>query len=150
MVCAYLRVTEANDVEVWRRRVDEEVCANGRRVFGDGAQGSGRRRAGCNGARRVEELGDSANGSRRSRRTSASIVLGAVAEGDEDELQVRVYGGRRRQCVGGLLECGDVARVACGSVGPAGPHGIWETGFGRELEHGYRQGNEGESPCEDD
>jgi hypothetical protein len=102
-----LCVAEADDVEVGRAVVDEEVRADGLCGFLDCAERACRC-AGVvgHGARGVEELRDGADGGRgRGQVRAARVVLRAFAQGDEDELQVRGWG---RKGAGWLRQAGEI------------------------------------------
>lgn len=99
-----LRVPEANDVEVRRRTVHEEVHANRRRVLVDGAEVAASHCAGgidegCDGS---DGHGDGIGSS-----IGAGKVLGTGSLGDQDECQAR---GDSRERVGRLRDSGQVAR----------------------------------------
>lgn len=110
-----LCITEADDVEVRSRGVDEEVCADALGGFLDATELDG----GCTGrvyhsAGGVEESGDGTDGGGSGSQVGAAgVVLGAFTESYQDELHVRRW---RLQDAGWLSQAGEVASGSSGVV----------------------------------
>jgi hypothetical protein len=145
-----LRVAQADDVEVGRRVVDEEVSADGLGRFLDDSKSSGfGSRVFGHGTRGVEELGDGANGCGRcSQVGSASVVLGSIAKSNEDKLHV---GSRRREDTGWLRHLGQVALGCCRCCGIGSSLIVATAEVGhREARWSCEGGGEQRNSCEED